>query len=69
MTPMPTTINARTAANSRDFLQSGAEGFAGDGLSGGEDLAVFNEFRLALLVSSAFCGGRVVELLGTSEIA
>ncbi|MEE4599966.1 MAG: hypothetical protein V2J65_01690 [Desulfobacteraceae bacterium] len=69
MTPTPTTINARTAANSRDFLQSGAEGFAGDGVSGGEDLVVFDEFRLALLVSSAFFGGRIVEFLGTSEIA
>jgi len=69
MTPTPTTINARTAANSRDFLQIDAEGFAGDGVSGGEDFAVFDEFRLALLVSSAFCGGRIVEFLGTSEMA
>ena len=69
MTPTPTASNARTATNSRDFLQCGAKGFAGDGVSGGEDFAVFDEFRLALLVSSAFCGGSVVEFLGTSEIA
>jgi len=69
MTPTPTTINARTAANSWDFLQSGAEGFAVDGVRGGEDFAVFDEFRLAPVGSSAFCGGRIVEFLGASEMA
>ena len=56
------------AANSQGFLQSGAEGFSGDGVTGGDNFSILVGVRLAPVISGAFSGGRIVECLGTSEM-